>query len=137
MRKYIFIGVGGFIGAILRYIIKGIQIYNYHENVPINTLMINVAGAFLLGFILTVAFEVWEFNSDYRLGIATGFLGAFTTFSTMCKETIALIYNGDYFSAISYITVSTMLGLAAAFFGIILAREVASKLFKNEEKDVE
>lgn len=136
MQKYILIGCGGFLGAIVRFLIKGVPIANYHENIPLNTLIINVSGAFLLGLILTTAFEVWEFSPDIRLGIATGFLGAFTTFSTMCKETVTLIMNGDYFSAVSYLTVSVMLGLAASFFGVVLAREVGSKLFKNRNKDV-
>lgn len=137
MRKYIFISIGGILGAILRYLIKGMHIYHYHENVPLNTLIINITGSFVLALILTVAFEVWEFNADIRLGIATGFLGAYTTFSTLCKETVGLIYQGDYFSAISYITVSTMLGIAAAYFGIVLAREVVSKLVKKGKKALE
>jgi len=128
MRKYIYIGCASFIGAVLRYLVKGIQIYNYHENVPINTLFINVLGAFIMAFIMTIAFEVWAFDSDIRLGITTGLLGAFTTFSTLCKETVVLMQNGDYFSAISYITVSTMLGLGAAYFGIVVARELGSKI---------
>lgn len=128
MRKYIYIGCGSFIGAVLRYLVKGIQIYNYHENVPINTLFINVLGAFIMAFIMTIAFEVWAFDSDIRLGITTGLLGAFTTFSTLCKETVVLMQNGDYFSAVSYITVSTVLGLGAAYFGIVVARELGSKI---------
>jgi fluoride exporter len=137
MRKYVFIGIGGVLGAVLRYLIKGVHIYHYHENVPLNTLIINVAGSFILALVLTIAFEVWEFDASIRLGIATGFLGAFTTFSTLCKETVGLLHEGDYFSAISYITVSTMLGLAAAYFGIVLAREVVSKLVKKDKEELE
>lgn len=133
MQKYIYIGCGSFIGAVLRYLIKGIQIYNYHENVPLNTLFINVIGAFVMAFILTAAFEVWPtFNPDIRLGTTTGLLGAFTTFSTLCKETVALIQNGDYFSAVSYVTVSTMLGFGFAYFGIVAARKIGFK--KNLKK---
>jgi len=134
MRKYIFISIGGILGAICRYLIKGIHIYHYHENVPINTLMINITGSFVMALILTIAFEIWEFDASIRLGIATGFLGAYTTFSTLCKETVGLLHEGDYFSAISYITVSTMIGIAAAYFGIVLAREVVSKLIKKEKE---
>ena len=91
MRKYIFIAIGGMLGAILRYFIKNIHIYNYKEAIPINTLLINVSGSFLLALILTIAFEIFEFDADLRLGIATGFLGAYTTFSTLCKETVNLM----------------------------------------------
>lgn len=123
MKKLIYIGMGGFCGAILRVLVKGIQIANYHENVPINTLFVNIAGCFLLGLILTVALEITRFRSSLRLGIATGFLGAFTTFSTLCREIAGLIYQGYYFSALSYMAISTMLGLAATYFGIVVARE--------------
>ena len=98
---------------------------------PLNTLIINITGSFLLALILTVAFEVRGLGAGIRLGITTGFLGAFTTFSTLCKEIVVLVYQGDYFSAISYMTVSIMMSLAAVYFAIILAREVISKLVKN------
>lgn len=128
MRKYIFIAIGGSLGAILRYMIKNVHIYHYKEVVPINTLFINVTGSLMLALILTVAFEVWQLDADIRLGIATGFLGAYTTFSTMCKETVSLMEQGYYYSSISYICFSTMLGLATAYFGVVLAREAVSKL---------
>ncbi len=131
MRKYIFIGLGGMLGAILRYAIKGVPLYHYHENIPLNTLLINVAGSFILALVLTVAFEVWAFDANIRLGIATGFLGAFTTFSTLCRETVELIYLGDYYSAVSYMAVSVMIGITAVYFGIVLARETVSKLVKK------
>jgi CrcB protein len=136
VRKYIYISIGGVLGAVSRYLINGIHIYHYHENVPVNTLVINVAGSFLLALILTTAIEVWEFDADLRIGITTGFLGAFTTFSALCKETVGLLNEGFYFSAISYITVSTMLGLAAAYFGIVLAREAVSKLVKRNKDEI-
>ena len=132
MRKYKLIALGGMLGAILRYLIKNIHIYN--EYIPINTFLINVSGSFLLALILTISFETFEFDSDLRLGIATGFLGAYTTFSTLCKETVNLIRQGDYYSAISYIGLSTIMGLAAAYFGVVVAREVVSK-FVNPKKD--
>jgi len=133
MRKYIFIGCGSFAGAALRYLVKGIQIYNYHEKVPLNTLFINVLGTLIIAFILTID-EVWAFDSDVRLGLTTGLLGAFTTFSTLCKETVGLLQEGYYFSAISYMTVSVMLGLGSAYFGVVLARKIVSKVTEKREK---
>lgn len=137
MRKYFFISVGGILGAISRYLIKGVHIYHYHENVPLNTLIINVTGSFMLALVLTIAFEIWEFDASIRLGISTGFLGAYTTFSTLCKETAGLINKGDYFSAITYITDSAMVGIAAVYLGMVLAREVVSKLVKKDKEDLE
>lgn len=135
MRKYIFIGCGGFIGAVLRYLVEEIKIYDYHENVPLNTLLINIVGAFLLALILTTAYEVRTFDSDLRLGLTTGVLGAFTTFSTLCKETVMLFSSGDYFSAISYVTVSSLLGLTVVYFGVVVAREIGARLLRKDDKD--
>lgn len=137
MKKYIFIACGGFLGAILRVVIKGWQIPGYSENIPLNTLIINVVGSFLLALILTIAYEVRDMNADVRLGIATGFLGAFTTFSSICKEVAELLKNGKYFSALSYVTVSVMLGFAAAYFGMVLACETVSKVLGKEEEEAE
>jgi crcB protein len=127
LRKYIFIGVGGFLGAILRFWIKTIPLQNYKELLPINTLFINVTGSFILALITTAALEILKMDVDIRLGICTGFLGAYTTFSTLCKEASELINRGYYFSSLSYIVNSVILGLAAAYFGVIVAREVIQK----------
>lgn len=136
MRKYIFLACGGFAGAILRYSIEQIQIPSYHGNIPVNTLFINITGTFLIAFILTIAFEVWEIHADIRLGLTTGFLGAYTTFSTFCKESVGLMRDGHYFSAVLYITVSTLLGLGVAFFGTVLARKIGTlKEPKKAEPD--
>jgi fluoride exporter len=70
-------------------------------------------------------------DESVRLGITTGFLGSYTTFSTLCKESVALLTKGDYFSALSYITMSTVLGLTGVYLGIIVAREVLAKVIKG------
>jgi len=134
MRKYALIALGGMIGAILRYFIKNIHIYHYKGILPINTLLINVSGSFLLALILTISFEIYEFDADLRLGIATGFLGAYTTFSTLCKETVTLMVQGHFYTSIFYIGFSTILGLSAIYFGVILAREVVSKFGDDHNK---
>lgn len=137
MRKYIFIATGGMLGAVLRYVIKNIQIVSYKEIIPINTLILNISGTFLLALILTLSFEVFELDADIRLGIATGFLGAYTTFSTLCKETVNLMNQGDYYSAISYIGFSIMFGLAATYFGVVISREVVAKFIDNGSDDID
>jgi len=135
MKKYIFIGIGGSLGAMLRFFLENIHIYHYRENIPLNTLIINVTGSFLLALIMTVALEIWSIDADIRIGITTGFMGAFTTFSTLCKEIVTLILKGEYFSALSYMTMSIVLGLTAIYYGIVLAREFVSKLIQNGRKE--
>lgn len=135
MKKYIFIGIGGFLGAICRVLIENIHIYHYKELIPLNTLIINVSGSFLLALLLTIALEIWEIDESIRLGIATGFLGGYTTFSTLCKEGISLFSRGDYFSGLTYVTMSTVLGLVGIYFGIVVAREVIAKVIKGKNTD--
>lgn len=132
MRKIIYIGIGGFLGAILRYYIKNLHMSNHSMLFPTNTLIINLTGTFILSLILTVAFEIWEFNVDIRIGIATGFLGAYTTFSSMCKETVKLIDSNHYIIAAEYIGLSVIAGIGTAFLGVIIAREVVSKIVKDD-----
>ena len=135
MRKYLFIGCGGFLGAICRYLAEQVPIYHYHENIPLDTLIINVSGSFLLALILTTALEVRAVDSDLRLGLATGLLGAYTTFSTLSKEVVTLMGSGDYFSAVSYLTVSVALGLGTIYFGTVAARKVGAILWKKDGDD--
>jgi len=137
MKKYLLIGTGGALGAILRFVIKSINIHGYKGTIPLNTLIINLTGAFVLALISTIALEIIKFDDDIRLGITTGFIGAYTTFSTMCKETIGLINKELYFSAILYIALSTILGLCFAYFGVITARKGVSKLIDKNAEDEE
>jgi CrcB protein len=134
MRKIVFIGVGGFLGAVLRFYIKNLHLSG-GSGFPWNTLMINITGTFALALILTVAYEVWEFDSGIRLGVATGFLGAYTTFSTMCKEVVGLITKHYYVSAGFYIVLSIGIGLCAGYLGVVIARELVSKLVKSGGAD--
>lgn len=126
MRKYIFIGIGGVLGTFLRYYIRNVQSYHFFGDFPVSTLAINLLGSFALALLLTIDFEIWAIDKDLRLGIATGILGAFTTFSTFCKETVVLYIDGKYFFAISYVILSIILGLAAAYLGVFTARKVAN-----------
>lgn len=138
MKRYVLIGLGGALGAVSRFLIKGMNL-GYHGKFPLNTLIINISGSLILAFILTVALEIWSFDEDVRLGIATGFIGAYTTFSTLCKETVLLAQQGFFFYAVLYVAVSTALGLLAAYLGMIVARRIVPRMLgiidKNGEED--
>ncbi|QHQ59475.1 fluoride efflux transporter CrcB [Anaerocolumna sedimenticola] len=133
MRKYIFISLGGAFGAVLRYVIRSIPTPCYNGNIPLNTLIINIIGSFILALVLTGANEVFKLEADLKLGITTGFIGAFTTFSTLCKETVSLLSNGAYLSAFSYLTLSAILGITAAYLGVVLESAAANIVNKNKK----
>lgn len=134
MKKVLFIAAGGCIGAILRYVIGEAYSARFLTSIPFNTLFINLAGCFLLALILTETFELLELNTDLRLGITTGLLGAFTTFSTFCKETVNLIYSGHFLIAALYFLLSAALGFAAAYAGFIVSRSISARRLAGIEK---
>jgi fluoride exporter len=133
MRKYVYIMIGGALGAMLRLAIKSISFGQYQGRFPLNTLLINITGTFILALFLTMSLELLEIGADIRLGISTGFLGAYTTFSTLCKEAATLILSREYITAASYLTASTILGLAAAYLGVVLARKTIGRLADRGE----
>jgi CrcB protein len=135
MRKYIYISVGGALGAVLRLAIGNVHIWNYDGNIPIGTLGINIVGAFILALFLTVTYEQMEVVTDLRLGVSIGLLGSFTTFSTLSKETVTLMAGGEYFSAIAYMTASVTLGLGAAYLGVVIANKTMVKLMRETKKE--
>jgi len=128
MKKYIYIAAGGMLGAMSRFGINNIQLWEFKDYFPLETLLVNITGSFFLLLLLTTAFEILNIDADIRLGIATGFLGAYTTFSTLCKETVAFLITGEYLLALLYILASAVLGLAAAYLGVLSARKIIAKL---------
>ena len=131
MKKNLLILLGGSIGAGLRFAIKNEPSIRLKNDFPLNTLIINLIGCFLIGMILTVAFEYYEMDADVRLGIVTGFIGAFTTFSTMCKEIYVLMTTGHPIVGLVY----CLFSLLAGFLMVILGVSITRILFKaNKEK---
>ena len=133
MRKYLLIGIGGALGAILRALIMDIPIGFSPLLLPYNTLIINICGSFLLALILTVAYEILELDTHIRLAIASGFLGAFTTFSTICQETVFLLFANEFLLALLYFALTIILGFIAAYLGFLLAKGAISKLINNHK----
>lgn len=137
MKKNICIGIGGFLGAVLRYSVKQIHLFSLKGTMPLNTLMINIIGSFILVLIFTISYETIKLNENIKCGITTGFLGAFTTFSTMCREIFKLLNNGVYYLGIIYPFLSIILGIGAAYLGNVLAKNIEKKLVYREDKKIE
>lgn len=123
MKKYIYIAIGGFAGAILRYWIKNIESIDSFAHFPMTTLLINIIGSFILAYVLTRTAEDRRWNPNIILGVTSGLLGAFTTFSTLCKEVVLLILSKEYSIFIFYIFLSVTLGLMAAYIGTATAKK--------------
>lgn len=118
--NYIYILVGGFFGAILRYII-GTSIHPLSNGFPIQTFLINIVGCFFLGFFLPMA-KV-HLKPEHTLLIGTGFTGAFTTFSTFALENEALIDEKKFLVSFAYILFSLVIGISLAYLGFKTAEK--------------
>lgn len=121
MRTMVGLAVAGALGTLARYGLEGLVSRRTSTSFPWGTLVVNVAGAFLLGF-FTVVTERFRVSSWLRSSMAIGFLGAFTTFSTFAFETFRLIQNGAYLVAGANIFGNVAAGLGALFLGVILGR---------------
>lgn len=120
--RYLFIGLGGFLGAIVRYIVGG-YVYNLTgAQFPWGTLAVNVSGCFLLGFFYTVSTDRFLIDPTLRAAVSIGFIGAYTTFSTLSLETWQLIDHSSFLYAATNVFVSVVLGLAFVYLGIVVGR---------------
>jgi len=115
------VGIGGFIGAIFRYLAGGL-IYKLSNNyyLPYGTLGVNLLGCFLIGFLGGYADNLEMFSSKIRLFLFIGVLGGFTTFSTFGYETIVLIRDKEIIAAFANVSLNVLLGLFLVYFGYSL-----------------
>ena len=117
MRILLVIGAGSFIGGIMRYLLSQIIQSRFLSTFPFGTLGINILGCFLIGLIFGLS-ERGNITMEWRLFMATGILGGFTTFSAFSNESIAMLRDGQLWYAFVYITASVFIGLLATFTGI-------------------
>lgn len=118
------VSLGGAIGANARHLVGVWAREWWGAAFPWGTLLINVLGSLILGFYLTLAVERFPQRPFVRLLIATGFCGAFTTFSAFSYETVSLIPRGEVLAAAAYVGVSLIAGLLAVVVGARAARAI-------------
>ena len=123
MYKIFFIGSGGFIGSILRYLVGiGMQRLFSSQNLPYGTICANVVGCFLIGLLYGLAEGKFVFSESTRAFFFVGLLGGFTTFSTFAFETYDLARNQYLALALANTGIQIIFGLFAVWLGYILAR---------------
>ncbi len=121
MKQLIYIGLGGFLGSILRYLVSRLNLSVHFLSIPVGTFLINILGSLLIGFIAGVASKSEIIPVNLRLFLMVGICGGFTTFSSFSLENMTLIQNGQYGSAMIYILSSLIFGLIAVFGGYFLS----------------
>jgi len=120
--RFLVVAVGGAAGAMTRYGLTLFVATFWKRDFPLATLLINVSGSFILGLFATFAAERASIDPMWRLLIATGFVGAYTTFSTFEYETERLAANGAVGWGLINVLTSVIAGFIAVRLGLILAR---------------
>lgn len=122
MIRVLMVGFGGFIGTLARYWLSGVVVKRYGETFPLGTLLVNLAGCLLVGFLFHVFYERALTSPTLRTAIFIGLLGGFTTFSAYGLQTFTLIRDGEIGFALLNVAASNVLGLILVWLGFMLAK---------------
>jgi fluoride exporter len=117
-----YIAAGGALGSATRYLLGTAIQERTPSSFPVGTLVINISGSLLLGFLARYAFGGASVSPEIRLFLTTGFCGGYTTFSAFSYETVRLFEEGDQGRALLYVALSVVLSIAATWLGFSLAR---------------
>jgi CrcB protein len=121
-RLLLFVGVGGFAGAMVRYVLSGyVQQATRSAAFPYGTLVVNVLGCFVIGLLSQLVESHGLLTADARAVLLPGFLGGFTTFSTFGNETMNLLRNAESPFALVNVAANVVLGLGAVWAGRTIA----------------
>jgi fluoride exporter len=121
MKLLLAIGTGSFIGGIFRYLLSQLIQAKAFTTFPFGTLGVNIIGCFLIGLVFGLS-DRGHLTPEWRLFLATGLLGGFTTFSAFSNDTISLLRDGQFWYASAYTASSVLFGFAATFIGIALIK---------------
>jgi CrcB protein len=123
MQLYLLIAAGGALGSVLRFYLSGVVASHWGDAFPWGTLLINISGSFVIGFIsdLTGPGGRWLASTETRLFLMAGICGGYTTFSAFSLQTLALLKAGDWPRAGAYIVGSVVLCLLGVWLGYLLA----------------
>lgn len=119
-----YVAIGSAVGGVIRYLLGGAIQRALAASFPVGTLVINVTGSALLGFIFRYALETPAVTPEIRALLGVGFCGGYTTFSTFSYETLTLLEDGDWRRAGLYVGVSLLGSVLAVFLGFMAAREL-------------
>ena len=122
MTLLLFIGAGGFFGAISRYLIATNTQKMFDTFFPIGTLTVNVLGSFIIGF--AAMFFTQTVQPEYKAFVITGFLGALTTFSTFSLENVTMLQDGEITKVALNIFLNVTLTLTATILAIMLFKKL-------------
>ena len=122
MKNYLIVFAGSGLGGSLRYAVQGFMGTKATGNFPAATFMVNIIGCFCIGIVYELSVRAQWLTPEWRLALATGFCGGFTTFSAFAMENVSFMRTGNYTASALYIFLSIVLGIAATFAGIFILK---------------
>ena len=122
MGQVVAVFIGGGIGATFRFWLGGTVYRFMGTDFPYGTLLVNVLGCFVIGFLMSAFEERFVIQPTLRIFLTIGILGGFTTFSTFSFETIELLREGSYLRGSANVMSSVFLALGATWLGSVLGR---------------
>lgn len=114
IKQILLVGLGGGIGSMMRY---GTSLLIRPKLFPVATLSVNVIGCFIIGLVFALSIKEEGISDNWKLFLATGICGGFTTFSAFSLENLGLMQSGKIGMALTYIILSLVLGILATFLG--------------------
>lgn len=124
MKQVLAIAVGGALGSVLRFWMSGWVTGMLGRGFPYGTLVVNVSGALLMGFLYVVLIDKFNASAEWRAALLIGLLGGYTTFSSFSIETFNLLQAGEILKALVNILLSVFVCLAATWLGVVVGRQV-------------
>ena len=119
IKNVLLIGAGGFVGSIARYFVSRLNTRIEFLSIPAGTLLVNVLGSLLIGFLIGIAEKSPIMTVELRMLLMVGLCGGFTTFSTFSGENLMLMRNGQFLPIFLYTGLSVILGFAAVYIGYV------------------
>jgi CrcB protein len=125
LQKYFFIALGGSLGSLARYWVGSTVASRLGTKFPYGTFVVNITACIIIGFSLAFLEKRTELNPAWRFLVPIGFIGAYSTFSTLEWETYSNLQAGAFFIAGLYVVLSFVLGLIAVWCGVMIARAIS------------
>lgn len=122
IKTLLLVGAGGFLGSVSRFLASRLIQSNLPSAFPFGTFFVNITGCLLIGLIYGFSDRSSMLTPGWKMFLAAGFCGGFTTFSTFANENLALLRDGNFFHFAIYTGLSVFLGITATFFGVLITK---------------
>ncbi len=124
MRTILIVGAGGFIGSVMRYLVQVVVEKGLTSTFPLGTLIANIAGSFIIGMVFAFAEKGDLMNAEWRIFLAVGVCGGFTTFSSFAYNNFTMLKEGSFGQFFWNVGGSLFLGILAVYLGVIVIRSI-------------